>query len=155
MEEVRRKGLHSLNRFRMMRDDYAGSNQEEHTPNLGRWVVLIVALAVAALGFYGILLYMPLDMIPLYMFMYLPLVIFLLYATLRWAQGRSIAATDIAEDDRILETMRKHALPVEYESLGQTYRCPNCHHTFDISNARPVDTDVFLCPFCDSRLYIK
>lgn len=139
----------------MMRDDYSGSYQEERQPTLGRWVVLIAALVLAALGFYGIVLYMPLDMIPLYMFTYLPIVVFLLYATLRWAQGRPIATTDIAEDDRILETMRKHALPVEYESLGQTYRCPNCENSFDIANARPVDTDVFLCPFCDSRLHIK
>ncbi len=139
----------------MMDSDYPGSYQDERVPNLGRWAVFIFALVLALIGFYGIIISLPLDMIPVYMFMYMPLIVFLLYATFRWAQGRSIAHTDVSEDDRILETMRKHALTAERDSLGETYRCPNCGHSFDISNALPVDADVYLCPFCDNRLHIE
>jgi uncharacterized protein YbaR (Trm112 family) len=82
------------------------------------------------------------------------MVIFFLYYTFRWAQGREIAPTDLNEDDRILESMRKHALPVEKADLSDTMRCPNCGMMFELVNAIPVETDVFLCPFCDSRLHI-
>jgi hypothetical protein len=138
----------------MMNEDYPDSYETERTPNAGRWAVFLFALILGVIGVYGIIVSTSLDMIPLYMFLYVPLVVFLLYASFRWAKGRPIAPTSITEDDRILETMRKHALPVE-ETLGGSYRCPNCNNSFDISNAIPVESDVYLCPFCDTRLHIK
>lgn len=139
----------------MMDDEYSDLSHQERTPNTGRWGVFVFTLVLGVLGVYGIILSTSLDMIPLYMFFYVPLVVFLLYAAFRWAQGRSIAPTDTTEDTRILETMKKHALPLEQESLGGTYQCPNCRHSFDATNAIPVEVDVFLCPFCESRLHIR
>ena len=122
---------------------------------MGRWVIFVVALIIGALGIYGIVLSVPLEFVYLYTIFYIPMVAFFLYYTFRWAQGRDVASTDISEDDRILETMRKHALPVERTELNDTMRCPNCSMMFELVNAVPVETDVFLCPFCDTRLHIK
>jgi len=82
------------------------------------------------------------------------MVIFGLYASYRWAQGREIAPTDISEDDRILDSMRKHALPTQRIPDTDTFRCGNCNNVFDFVNAIPVDTDVVRCPFCDTRLHL-
>ena len=83
------------------------------------------------------------------------MVVFLLYATFRWAQGRSIVQTDLDEDDRILDSMKKHALPTESGHLGGMIHCGNCGMDFDIGNAVPVEKDVFLCPYCNSRLHVQ
>jgi uncharacterized protein YbaR (Trm112 family) len=139
----------------MMNDDSYDSYQQDTTQNTGRWIVFVVALVIGVLGIYGIIISTPLDMIFLYTFLYVPIVVFLLYATFRWAQGRSIAPTNISEDDRILASMRKHALPVESDSLSGMIRCDNCGMDFDISNATPVEKDVYLCPYCKTRLHIK
>jgi uncharacterized Zn-finger protein len=122
---------------------------------MGRWVVFVIVLVLGALGIYGIILSVPLEYVFLYTFLYIPMVVFFLYYTFRWAQGRDVASTDINEDDRILESMRKHALPVEKADLDDTLRCPSCSNIFQLVNAVPVETDVFLCPFCDTRLHIK
>ncbi|MDH4213221.1 MAG: hypothetical protein OEV85_04820 [Candidatus Thorarchaeota archaeon] len=139
----------------MMNDDSYDPYQQESFQNRGRWIVFVAALILGVLGIYGIIISTPLDMIFLYTFLYVPIVIFLLYATFRWAQGRSIAPTDISEDDRILASMKKHALPVESDSLSGMIGCDNCGMDFDISNATPVEKDVYLCPYCKTRLHIE
>ena len=139
-----------------MNDDYYDDGYQQGTgPNMVRWVVFVIVLVLGALGIYGIILSVPLEYVFLYTFLYIPMVVFFLYYTFRWAQGRDVASTDINEDDRILESMRKHALPVEKADLDDTMRCPSCSNIFQLVNAVPVETDVFLCPFCDTRLHIK
>ena len=139
-----------------MNDDYYDDGYQQGTgPNMVRWVVFVIVLVLGALGIYGIILSVPLEYVFLYTFLYIPMVVFFLYYTFRWAQGRDVASTDINEDDRILESMRKHALPVEKADLDDTLRCPSCSNIFQLVNAVPVETDVFLCPFCDTRLHIK
>jgi len=140
----------------MMNDDYYDDGYQQGTgPNMGRWVIFALALIIGALGIYGIILSVPLEFVYLYTIFYIPMVVFFLYYTFRWAQGRDVASTDINEDDQILETMRKHALPVERTDLNDTMRCPNCSMMLELVNAVPVETDVFLCPFCDTRLHIR
>ena len=139
----------------MMNDDAYDSYQQDMGPSRGRWLVFIIALVLGVIGIYGIIISTPTEMIFLYTFLYVPIVIFLLYATLRWAQGRSIAPTDISEDDRIFSSMRKHALPVQSESLSGMLHCDNCGLDFDIGNAIPVEKDVYLCPHCKTRLHIQ
>jgi len=139
-----------------MNDDYYDDPyQQGPTPNTGRWVVFVLGLILGVLGIYGIIIRTPLELVYWYMFIYTPMVVFFLYYTFRWAQGRDVAHTDINEDDRILDSMRKHALPVEQADFDDTMRCPNCSNIFQLVNAVPVETDVFLCPFCDTRLHIK
>ena len=88
------------------------------------------------------------------MFFYVPMIVFGLYATYRWAQGRTIAPTDVSEDDRILESMRKHALSAQKTPHSDTFGCANCGKQFLLANATPVDVDIVLCPFCDTRLHL-
>ncbi len=140
----------------MMNDDYYDDPYQQNTgSNTGRWLLFGFVLILGVLGIYGIIISVPLEAIFLYTFLYIPITVFLLYATFRWAQGRDIAPTDINEDDRILESMRKHALPTERSNLSDTMRCTNCGMSFELVNAIPVESDVFLCPFCDTRLHIR
>jgi len=141
----------------MMNDDYYDDSyhQQGTGSNTGRWALFVLVLILGILGIYGIIISVPLEAIFLYTFLYIPMIVFLLYATFRWAQGRDIATTDINEDDQILESMRKHALPTERTNLNDTMRCTNCGMSFELVNAIPVETDVFLCPFCDTRLHIR
>lgn len=140
----------------MMNDDYYNDGYQQGTgSNMGRWVIFVLALVIGVLGIYGIILSVSLEYVFLYTFIYIPMVVFFLYYTFRWAQGRDVASTDINEDDRILDSMRKHALPIEKADLDDTMRCPSCGNIFQLINAVPVETDVFLCPFCDTRLHIK
>lgn len=140
----------------MMNDDYYDdSSQQGPSSNLGRWFVFMFVLVLGVIGIYGIILYGSYEVVFFSMFLYIPFVVFLLYATFRWAQGRSIVHTDVDEDERILESMRKHALPTESGSLGGMIHCGNCGMDFDIGNAIPVEKDVYLCPNCNSRLHIQ
>lgn len=140
----------------MMNDDYYNdSYQQDSKSNIGRWFVFGFVLILGIIGIYGIILVGSYETIFLSMFLYIPMVVFLLYATFRWAQGRSIVHTDIDEDERILESMRKHALPTQSGSLGGMLHCDNCGTDFDIGNAIPVEKDVYLCPHCNSRLHVQ
>ncbi len=137
-------------------DDYYGDQyQQGPRPNMGRWFVFVIALVLGVAGIYGVIISYPTESVFWMMFLYAPLVVFLLYYTFRWAQGHDVAHTDISEDDRIIESMRKHAIPVEKADMSDTIRCTNCGMTFELVNAIPVETDVFLCPFCDTRLHIS
>ena len=137
-----------------MNDGYRDPYQEESGPSVGRWLVFGLILILGVVGVISISSMMPLEAIPLSMVFYIPLVIFGLYAAFRWAQGRTIAPTDVSEDDRILASMRKHALPTKMAPDSDTLRCENCGNLFRYENALPVDTDVVLCPFCNSRLHV-
>lgn len=140
----------------MMNDDYYDDSYQQGTgSNMGRWALFVFVLILGILGIYGIIMSVPLDYVFLYTFLYIPMIVFFLYYTFRWAQGRDVAPTDINEDNQILESMRKHALPIEQAELNDTIRCTNCGMSFELVNAIPVETDVFLCPFCDTRLHIK
>ena len=138
----------------MMNDGYRDPYQEESGPSVGRWFVFVLILILGVVGVISISSMMPLEAIPLSMVFYTPLVIFGLYAAFRWAQGRTIAPTDVSEDDRILASMKKHALPVKTTPQSDMLRCENCGNVFRYENALPVDTDVVLCPFCNSRLHV-
>jgi hypothetical protein len=140
----------------MMNDDYYDDSyhQQDTGSNIGRWIVFVVAFILGVLGIYGIILSVPAEFVYLYTIFYIPMIVFFLYYTFRWAQGRNPASTNIDEDDQILDSMRKHALPVKQAGLNDTLRCPSCGMMFELVNAVPVETDVFLCPFCDTRLHI-
>lgn len=138
----------------MMNDDYYDPYQQETGSSIGRWLIFGLLLILGPIGVIGATMLMPPEMIYFYMFFYVPMVIFGLYATYRWAQGRTIAATDGSVDDRILDSMRKHALPVQKTDLSDIFRCPNCENQFNYVNAMPVDLDVIKCPFCDTRLHL-
>ncbi|MGY5863251.1 MAG: hypothetical protein RTV41_01470 [Candidatus Thorarchaeota archaeon] len=139
----------------MMEDDYYDPYQQKSGPSPARWLLFVLFLILGPIGTIGITLLAPADMIPIYMIFYIPMVIFGLYASYRWAQGREIAPTDISEDDRILASMRKHALPTKRIPGTDTFRCGNCNNVVDFVNAIPVDTDIVRCPFCDTRLHLQ
>ncbi len=138
----------------MMNDDYYDPYQQRTGSSTGRWLVFGLILIIGLIGMIGLGM-MPVDMVPLYMVFYIPMIVFGLYATYRWAQGKSIAPTDVSEDERILEPMRKHALPAQATSNPDTYGCPNCGNLFSPVNAMPVDEHVFQCPFCGTRLHLS
>ena len=138
----------------MMNDYYYNPYQQDTGSSIGRWLLFGLILILGPIGVIGITMLMPLELIPLYMFFYIPMVVFGLYATYRWAQGKTIAPTDVSEDEQILESMRKHALPAQTTPHSDTFKCPNCGNQFLYVNATPVDVDIFLCPFCDTRLHL-
>jgi hypothetical protein len=138
----------------MMNSDDYDPYQQETGSSIGRWLVFGLLLILGPIGVIGATMLMPPEMIYFYMFFYVPMVVFGLYATYRWAQGRSIAATDVSEDDQILDSMRKHALPVQKTPHSDIFGCPNCGNQFNYVNATPVDVDIVLCPFCDTRLHL-
>lgn len=138
----------------MMDDDYYDPYQQRSRPSPARWLFFILILVLGVVGTAGIAMIAPVEQIPLYMVFYIPMVIFGIYATYRWAQGRDIAPTDRSDDERILESMRKQALPTQRTFGSDIIRCGNCNNSFDPVNALPVDTDVVLCPFCNTRLHL-
>ena len=139
----------------MTKDDYYDPYQKQSGPSPARWLFFILLLVLGVIGTAGIAMIAPEEQIPIYMVFYIPMVIFGLYATYRWAQGRTIAPTDVSEDERIFDSMRKHALPAQKISGTDTFRCGNCNNIFDLVNALPVDTNVVHCPFCNTRLHLK
>ena len=155
IEDVRRAHVPAYSRVHtMMNDDYYDPYQQESGPSVGRWLIFGLLLILGPIGVIGATMLMPPEMIFFYMFFYVPMVIFGLYATYRWAQGREIAPTDVSEDDRILDSMRKHALPVQRTPDSGIFRCPDCGNEFQLVNAMPVDVDIIKCPFCDTRLQL-
>ena len=134
--------------------DYYGE-QQESTTSPGRWIVFVLLLILGSVTVFGSILTAPPDVYLMYVVLLLPMVVLLLYAAYRWAQGRPIAPTDLDEDARILASMHAHALPAEHVGGIEMYRCPDCGMSFELSNATPVDDGVVLCPFCKTRLYIE
>ncbi|MFW9805260.1 MAG: hypothetical protein ACFFFK_00860 [Candidatus Thorarchaeota archaeon] len=138
----------------MMDDDYYDPYPQSSGSSIGRWILLGLLLILGPIGVIGATMLMPPELVYIYMFFYTPMVVFGLYATYRWAQGRNIAPTDISEDDRILDSMRKHALPIQKTGSSEIFGCPNCGNQFDYVNAMPVDVDIIKCPFCNTRLHL-
>ncbi|MFW9799647.1 MAG: hypothetical protein ACFFD9_04380 [Candidatus Thorarchaeota archaeon] len=134
--------------------DYYGEQEEPRT-SPARWAFFVLLLILGSITVFGSILTAPPDVYLTYIVFLVPIVVFLLYAAYRWAQGRPIAPTDVTEDDKILATMRSHALPAEHVGGIEMYRCPDCGLSFELSNAVPVDEKVVLCPFCKTRLYIE
>ncbi|MHA2230792.1 MAG: hypothetical protein ACXADL_17240 [Candidatus Thorarchaeota archaeon] len=140
----------------MMEDGYYDPyDQQKSESSPIRWIVFILLVIFGTVGMAGIIFYAPPDMFLVYIFIYLPMMVFLLYAAYRWAQGRPIAPVDEDEDSRILETMRRHALPAERLGGLEMYRCPDCRSSFELVNATPVEDKVVLCPICKTRLFIE
>ena len=83
----------------------------------------------------------------------LPMVCLVSCTACAWGRGRQLAPTDVKSDERIFEEMHLRASRAIQTGIDW-YRCPECQEAFDITNAKPVDDKVFLCPFCDSRLII-
>ncbi|MFX0107020.1 MAG: hypothetical protein ACFE7R_01945 [Candidatus Hodarchaeota archaeon] len=133
--------------------DYYGEPEDQRT-HPSRWVVFFLALILGSVTVFGAILTAPPDVYIYYIIFLIPMVILLLYCTLRWAQGRPVVVTDSTQDDRIFQSMRAHALPVkDVDGMGM-YRCPDCEMSFEISNATPVEENVVLCPICKTRLFI-
>ncbi|TFG07839.1 zinc ribbon domain-containing protein [Candidatus Thorarchaeota archaeon] len=141
----------------MMEDDsyYYPDNQQGPPSRPGRWIVFIIVTVLAIILTVVMLSITTVENYIYAIFWMLPMVAFLLYAAYRWAQGRSIAPTDIAEDDKIFAQMRRHALPAEHVGDLDMYRCPDCGLSFELTNAVVVDDKVVNCPFCNTRLYIE
>ncbi|NHI83328.1 MAG: zinc ribbon domain-containing protein [Candidatus Thorarchaeota archaeon] len=141
----------------MMEDDsyFYPNNQQGPSSNTGRWIVFATVTALAIILTLAMLSITTAENYLYAIFGILPMIAFLLYAAYKWAQGRSIAPTDIQEDDKIFNHMRRHALPAEHVGDLDMYRCPDCGLSFELSNAVVVDDKVVNCPFCNTRLYIE
>ncbi len=134
--------------------DYYGEKQEQPTSQF-RWVAFVLLLIIGSTLVFGTIVSAPPETYLLYIVFLVPMVLLSLYCAYRWAQGRPIAPTDIADDDRVLAQMRAHALPAQRVADLEMYRCPSCEMSFDISNATPVEENVVLCPICGTRLFIE
>jgi DNA-directed RNA polymerase subunit RPC12/RpoP len=132
-------------------DPYAEQNQGTSS---WRWLAFGVILILGVVSTGGVLFIAdPAYMFFVIIFMF-PLVIFLIYAAYRWAQGRPIVVTNVSQDEEIFSAMRRHALPAEQVGGLEMYRCPDCQITFELANATPVEDKVVLCPTCGARLFI-
>jgi DNA-directed RNA polymerase subunit RPC12/RpoP len=139
-------------------DSYYYDDQQRSSPSSGRWLVFAILVILASISMFAILYVSTAEDYLLTIFWTLPIVIFLLYAAFRWAQGRPIDPTDVTEDDRILDQMRRHALPAERVGDLDMYRCTDCGLSFELSNAMPADDEddkIVHCPFCNTRLIIE
>ncbi|NHJ14955.1 MAG: zinc ribbon domain-containing protein [Candidatus Thorarchaeota archaeon] len=141
----------------MMKDDAYDyhDNQQGSSPGHGRWIVFLLAVALAIVLTIAMLSITTAENYIYAIFWVLPMVVLLLYAAYRWAQGRSVAPTDVAEDSKIFAQMSRHALVAEHVGDLDMYRCPDCGLSFELTNAIVVDDKVVNCPFCNTRLYIE
>lgn len=122
-----------------------------------RWAVFGLALILGVIGLVGVGIYYPVELATILLVFYIPMIVFLLWATYRWAQGREIAPTDVADDERIFSSMRKHAVPVHFVPGTDYLQCPDCQQRFNLVNALPAvdEIDVVLCPNCGTRLHVQ
>lgn len=134
--------------------DYYGDRHEERV-SPSRWVVFILLLIIGSVLVFSSIVSAPPETYLFYIVFLVPMVLLSLYCAYRWAQGRPIAPTDVADDDRIIAQMRAHALPAQRVADLEMYRCPSCEMSFDLSNATPVGENIVLCPICETRLYIE
>lgn len=140
----------------MMEDDFPQhSDQYKSQPNLARWMVFASAAIIVLLAFIVMISSISEPEMFVYLILFLPIMILILYTILRWAQGHRIDDTNFSEDEEILEPMRHHALPAERAEGLEMYRCPDCGMSFELVSATPVGDRVVLCPICNARLYIK
>lgn len=126
--------------------------ESSQSSNTGRWIVFIVLAILAILITYGTLLYSTSDSGLFSTFLIVPMVLLMLFAAFRWAQGRLVAPVNESSDRKILDSMTRHALLAEHVAGLDTLRCPQCGFSFEITNATPVEDEVVLCPRCRTRL---
>lgn len=129
--------------------------EQESSSNAKRWMVFVFALILGVALISITVLYFPSEATLLTVVMLVPMLIFMLYAAFRWAQGRTIAPTNESEDDKIIQAMRHHAIPAEPVGGLEMFRCPDCGMSFELANAQPVEDKVVLCPTCNVRLFIS
>ena len=132
-------------------DPYASQGQG---PSPLRWLAFGIITILGVITMVGYLfLADPTSMFLMMIFMF-PMVIFMIYAAYRWAQGRPIVVTNATQDEEIFSAMRHHALPAVQVGGLEMYRCPDCQITFELANATPVEDKIVLCPTCGTRLFI-
>ena len=127
-------------------DPYVEQSQET---SIGRWIACGVILILGVVSTGGILFIADPVSVYIIMIFMLPMVIFMIYAAYRWAQGRTIVVTNISQDEEIFAAMNRHALPAVQVGGLEMYRCPDCQITFELANATPVEDKVVLCPTCE------
>lgn len=120
----------------------------------GRWTVFLVLVILGLIVTYGTLVYPTSESGLFSAFLLVPMILLLLFAAYRWAQGRPIAPVDESSDKKIFDSMTRHALPAERVGSLDTLRCPQCGLSFQITNATPVEDAVVLCPGCRTRLFV-
>lgn len=119
-----------------------------------RWTVFGVIGVLAIITLFLTFLYSPFETIVPFSLLAIPIVVFLVYVAYRWASGSSVSGYNSGQDERILESMRKHALRAERVGDFEMYRCPGCQISFEIVNALPIEDDTVLCPHCGTRLLV-
>jgi hypothetical protein len=137
-------------------EDSGYSRGPTDSPSPFRWIIFAISVILGVIGLVGVGMFYPVDLATILLVFYIPTVLLFLWMAYRWAQGREIVHTDELEDDRILSSMRKHALPVQFLSGTDTLQCPDCQHKFNLMNALPVQDEIgiILCPNCGTRLHI-
>jgi DNA-directed RNA polymerase subunit RPC12/RpoP len=129
-------------------------SQEERPTSPARWVVFVLLTVIGVLVIYGTLLTSSYEVFFGYTVLMLPLVVLMLCAAFRWAQGHSIAPVDEAQDSEIFASMTHHALPAQQTGGIEMFRCPECGMSFELANATQVEDHVVLCPVCGVRLFL-
>jgi DNA-directed RNA polymerase subunit RPC12/RpoP len=129
-------------------------SQDERPTSPARWAAFLFLAVIGVLVIYGTLLVSSYEVFFGYTVLMLPLVVLMLCAAFRWAQGHSIAPVDEAQDSEIFASMTRHALPAQQTGGIEMFRCPECGMSFELANATQVEDHVVLCPVCGARLFI-
>ena len=130
---------------------------EARSTNYSKVIIAVVVIIVATIGVY-LSVIVPLVDSEVYLILIVsflvPMFCLLSFTACMWARGSSMVRTDPHEDALIFEEMHLRASRAQPMGGNDWYRCPECTEAFELSNAKPVDEKVVLCPFCDSRLLI-
>ena len=129
--------------------------EQDQGTSIGRWIAFGAILILGIVSTGGMLFLADPTTVYFVMIFMFPMVLFMIYAAYRWAQGRPIVVTDVSQDKEIFAAMHRHALPAVQVGGFDMYRCPDCQITFELANATPVDDKVVLCPTCGTRLFIQ
>ncbi len=137
---------------------YDQYDEPTRTPtSYGKWALALIGVIIIMVSIYFTVAF-PLIDTEIYSILLvmtiIPMACFGMYIVCAWACGRPLGQTDLNQDARIFQEMRLRASRAEPIDGIDWYRCPNCKEAFEMSNAKPVDEKVVLCPFCDSRLII-
>jgi predicted Zn finger-like uncharacterized protein len=119
-----------------------------------RWTVFGVLGVLVIIMLFLTFLYSQFETIVPFSLLAIPIVVFLVHVAYRWASGSSVSDYNSGQDERTLESMRKHALRAERAGGFEMYRCPGCQISFEIVNALPIEDDAVLCPHCGTRLLV-
>lgn len=80
--------------------------------------------------------------------------VLLLARHIRFARNTT-GRSDETKYDTILSRMYHHASQARRTENPGKFCCSYCKTVFDLSNAVPVEHDVFLCPGCGARLVLE